>query len=75
MVGWHHQVDGYEFEQAPRVDDGQRSLACCSPWGRKESDYTECAELKVIFTSSRDQDTDIFGVNMIQPATSLKNLF
>ena len=36
MVGWHHQLDGHEFEQAPRVGDGQGSLACCSPWGRKE---------------------------------------
>ena len=37
MVGWHHRFDGREFEQAPGVDDGQGSLACCSPWGRKES--------------------------------------
>ena len=35
MVGWHHRLDGYEFEQAPSVGDGQGSLACCSPWGRK----------------------------------------
>jgi len=41
MVGWHHQVNGYELEQAPGVDDGQRSLVCCSPSGRKESDSTE----------------------------------
>ena len=36
MVGWHHQLDGHEFEQAPEIGDGQRSLASCSPWGRKE---------------------------------------
>ena len=41
MVGWHHQLDWHEFEQAPGVDDGQGSLACCSPWGCKESDMTE----------------------------------
>ena len=41
MVGWHHQLNGHEFEQAPRVGDGQGSLACCSPWGHKESDTTE----------------------------------
>ena len=41
MVGWHHRFDGHEFEQAPSVGDGQRSLACCSPWGRKASDMTE----------------------------------
>ena len=41
MVGWHHQLDGHEFEQALGVGDGQESLACCSPWGHKESDMTE----------------------------------
>ena len=41
MVGWHHQCDGHEFEQAPGVGDGQGGLVCCSPWGRKESDTTE----------------------------------
>ena len=33
MVGWHHQLNGHEFEQTPRDSEGQRSLACCSPWG------------------------------------------
>ena len=41
MVGWHHQLYGHEFEQAPEVGDGQRSLAFCNPWGLKESDTTE----------------------------------
>ena len=41
MFGWHHQLNGHEFEQAQRVGDGQGSLACCSPCGRKESDTTE----------------------------------
>ena len=41
MVGWHHRLNGYEFEQAPGVGDGQGSLVCCSPWGYKESDLTE----------------------------------
>ena len=41
MVGWHHRLDGHEFEQAPRVGDGLGSLACCSPWGRKELDTAE----------------------------------
>ena len=40
MVGWHHQLDGHEFEQAQRDDDGQGSLVCYSPWGQKESDMT-----------------------------------
>ena len=41
MVGWHHRLDGHEFEQARGVGDGQGSLACCSPWGHKESDTTQ----------------------------------
>ena len=41
MVGCHYWPDGHEFEQAPAVGDGQGSLACCSPWGCKESDSTE----------------------------------
>ena len=41
MVGRHHQLDGYEFEQALGDGEGQGSLVCCSPWGRKESDMTE----------------------------------
>jgi len=41
MVGWHHRLDGHEFEQAPRAGDGQGSLVCCSPWGCKELDTRE----------------------------------
>ena len=41
MVGWHHQLDGHEFEKSQGVGDGQGSLAYCSPWGHKESDTTE----------------------------------
>jgi len=40
MVGWHHKLNAHDFEQAPEVSDGQGSLACCSPWGHKESDTT-----------------------------------
>ena len=40
LVGWHHQLNGYESEQTPGDCEGQGSLACCSPWGRKELDTT-----------------------------------
>ena len=40
MIGWHHQLNGHEFEQV-LGDEGQGSLECCSPWGRKELDMTE----------------------------------
>ena len=41
MAGWHHLLNGHEFEQAPGVGDGQGSLVCCSPWACKESYMTE----------------------------------
>ena len=41
MIGWPHQLNGHDFEEAPEVGDGQGSLVCCSPWGHKESDMTE----------------------------------
>ena len=41
MVGWHHRLNGHEFEQAPRDGEGQGSQVCCGPQGRKESDTTE----------------------------------
>ena len=53
MVGWPHQLNGHEFEQALGVGDGQGSLACCSPWGCKELDmteqlnWTECIKVKM----------------------------
>ena len=40
MVEWYHQLTGHKFEQTPRGSEGQGSLACCSPWGHKESDMT-----------------------------------
>ena len=41
LVGWHHQLNAREFEQALGVGDGHGSLVCCSPWGHKELDTTE----------------------------------
>ena len=59
MVGWHHRLNGHEFEQTPGDGEGQGSLACCSPWGHKESDTTErqnnnkvWSRLIIIFTLS-----------------------
>ena len=51
MVGWHHWLNGHEFEHAPGVGYGQGILACCSPWGCKESDMTE----RLNWTSSKEQ--------------------
>ena len=41
MVGWHHRLNGHEFEQTLGDGEGQGTLACCSPWGHKESNMTE----------------------------------
>ena len=41
MIGWHHRLNGHEFEQALGAGDGQRSLVCYGPWGCKELDMTE----------------------------------
>ena len=48
MVGWHPWFNGRESDQAPWVGDGQRSLACCRPWGRKQSDMTNWTELIIV---------------------------
>ena len=56
MVGWHHQLNGHEFEQALGVGDGQGSLACCSPWCHKELETTEqpnWTELKVLWWENK----------------------
>ena len=49
MIGWHHWLDGHEFEQALGAGDGQGSLVCCSPWGCKESDMTEQVNNNMFF--------------------------
>ena len=41
MVGWHHRLNGHGFGWTPGVGDGQGGLACCGPWGRRDSDTTE----------------------------------
>ena len=41
MAGWHHRLNGHEFESMPRAGDEPGGLMCCSPWGHKESDMTE----------------------------------
>ena len=67
MVGWHQQLNGHEFEQAPGVDDGHGHLECCSPWGYKESDTTE----RLHWTDSLFQDISGFAGNFI--FLSMKN--
>ena len=54
-IGWHHQLNGHEFEQAPEDGEGQGSLACCSPWGCNELDMTEQLNSSKIACCARKQ--------------------
>ena len=62
MVGWHHQLNGHEFEQTLGVGDGQGGLACCSPWGLKESDMTE----QLSWTETHSQSSALNHYSLIQ---------
>ena len=66
MVGWHHQLNGHAFEQTLGDNGGQRSLACCSPWGGKESDTTEHTNIETVeqIYSSR---SDLLGEPLDSP--------
>ena len=56
MVGWHHRLSGHEFGQTSGDGEGQESLACCSPWGHKESDTTEQLNNNNWFTNCNKQN-------------------
>ena len=58
MVGWHHQLKGHEFEQTLGDSEGERTLACCSSWGRKELDTTEQLNRTVVSLAG-------FGIRVI----------
>ena len=70
MVGWHHQLNGHEFEQTQGDGEGQGGLACCSPWGRKESDTTEQLNSKSDlhrFPPERACLASVYGKHLINP--------
>ena len=73
MVGWHHRLDGREFEQAPGVGDGQGSLACCSPWGHKVSDMNE--QLNWIELRDKSQCTEIHELSSTKKDSDLQSEF
>jgi len=64
MVGWHHRLDGHEFEQALGVGDGQGSLVCCSPRGRKESNKTKWLNWTKIVSNNFDEKLNGFLINL-----------
>ena len=65
MVGWHHRLNGPEFEQALGAGDGQGSLACCSPWGCKELDSTEWLNWITTCCSPHCLITHAFAKNLL----------
>ena len=70
MARWHHQLDEHEFEQALGDGEGQRSLACCSPWGHKESDTTErLNKSKILLGKEKNK---VGGITVSNFSTSYK---
>ena len=66
MVGWHHRINGHDLEKALVVCDGQGGLACCIPWGRKESDMTERLNwTEAGFRKSRGTEDQIANIHWI----------
>ena len=68
MAGWHHRMDGHEFEHTPGVCDGQGGLACCNSWGHKELDTTEqlnWTELKGILFQVAPFLTTNFSISLL----------
>ena len=76
MVGWHHQLNGHGFGWTPGVGDGQGGLACCSPWGHKESDTTEqlnCTELNdFLFMACISVISSLVSVHLIKIICRIK---
>ena len=64
MVGWHHWLNGHEFEQTLGVGDGQGSLVCCSPWGHKELDTTEWLSWNVGLHLADLQDLSLLALKL-----------
>ena len=68
MVGWHHRLNGHEFEQAPGDGKGQGGLECCSPWGHKESDrlsnWTELKKYADDITLMEESEEDLKSLLM-----------
>ena len=71
MVGWHHQLNGHEFEHILEDGEGQGSLVGCSPWGRKESDMTEQLNNDKCSTTDNTQDTMLGEEAGLSAASSL----
>ena len=74
MIWWHHWLNVHEYEQAPGVGDGQGSLACCSPWGYKESDMTEPLNWTELILRIWSTYIILLTVDVCMPLVSFVNL-
>ena len=72
MIGWHHLLNGHEFEQTLGDSEEQESLACCSPWGHKESDATE--QLNNNNKVGKNLSNLGIELNLLRLRVSIKNL-
>ena len=75
MVGWHHWLNGHEFEQALGVGDGQGGLECCSPWVCKETRLSDWTELRVSHCRSRSKSREAGSVSLHTACSHLDSLF
>ena len=73
MVGWHHQLNGHKFEQTLGDRDGQGSLACCSPWGHKESDTTEQLNSNILISVLANWTISKLLVDVLLPVAAVTN--
>ena len=64
MVGWHHQLNGHGFGWTLGVGDGQGGLACCSSWGRKESDMTDWLNRTELHYIGKDSNREVFKISL-----------
>ena len=71
MVGWHHQLDGHEFEWTPGVGDAQRGLACCNSRGCKESDTTEWLNWTELNLSNKPYSLVVVKITKVHPYNSI----
>ena len=73
MAGWHHQLNGHEFEQTLGDRDGQGSLACCSPWGHKESDTTEQLNSNILTSVLANWTISKLLLDVLVPVAAVTN--
>ena len=73
MIGWHHRLNGYDFEQTPGDSEGQGSLVCCNLWGHKEYDTTQLLNNRLVVLLQQAQETKTISEQLRIPQTPVFN--